>query len=156
MRTIVIGLGNPVRADDSVGLGVARLLRERLRDRDDCDVVELYAGGLHLVEAMAGYDRAVVIDALQTGRAAPGTVCRLTLDELEGSRTTTCTHDTSLPTALEAWRRLAVPLPREIAVWGIEVENTESFSEELTEPVARAVPGAARAILDELRLGEGE
>ncbi len=150
MRTIVIGLGNPVRADDGVGLAVARLLRERLEGVDDIDVTELWAGGLRLAEAMSGYDRAIVIDALCTGDKRPGSVCRLDLSDLGSARTTTCVHDTSLPTAIEVWRRLGAPLPEEISVWGIEVESVDVVSEQFTEPVAQAVPRAAEAILDQL------
>ena len=82
MRTIIVGIGNPIRSDDSVGLVVARILRERLAGVEGIDVAELWAGGLRLVEAMAGYDRAVVIDAMATGEKPPGTVRRLTLADL--------------------------------------------------------------------------
>lgn len=153
-RTIVIGLGNPVRADDGVGLAVARAVRARLQN-EPVEVAELWAGGMRLVESMVGYDRAIVVDALDSGRWPPGSLRRLDLDDLRASRTTACTHDTSLPAALELWRRVGAHLPREISIWGIEVLDVNSFSEELTEPVARAVPGAAAAILEELQLAKG-
>ncbi len=155
MRTIVIGMGNPVRADDGVGLAVARNLRERLGDAPDVDVVELWAGGLRLVETMSGYDKAIVVDALRTGQNAPGTIRRVPLTDLEGARTLACAHDTTLPTALEIWRRLDAPVPPEISIWGIEVENVDALSEEFTAPVAQAVPRATEAILEELQLPKG-
>jgi hydrogenase maturation protease len=155
VRTIIIGLGNPVRADDGVGPAVARCLRERLAGTDGVTVDELWAGGLRLAEAMVGYDRAVLVDALHRGDRPPGSICRLSLADLAGTRTTTCVHDTSLPAALETWRRLGVPLPGEISIWGIETQDLESFSEELTTPVAEAVPRVADAILQDLQLCKG-
>jgi hydrogenase maturation protease len=155
VRTIIIGLGNPLRADDGVGLHVSGLLREYLRGRDGVEVVDLGAGGLRLAEAMSGYDRAILVDAMLTGEHPPGAVRRVSLSDLGGSRTTTCAHDTSLPTALEICRRLGSPLPREISIWGIEAGNLDEFSEDLTAAVARAVPVAAEAILCELNPGEG-
>jgi hydrogenase maturation protease len=155
MRTIVIGLGNPVRADDGVGLAVARCVRERLQSSDQCDVAELWAGGLRLVEAMSGYDRAIVVDALVTGEQEPGSIRRLSLSDLGRARTANCVHDTSLPTALELMRRLGASVPREISIWGIEALNLDTWSEAFTEPVARAVPLAAEAILEELHLSKG-
>ncbi len=154
MRTVIIGLGNPLRADDGVGLSVARLLGERLRG-GGVDVAELWAGGLRLVEAMTGYDRAVVVDAMSTRAVPPGSIRKLRLSDLGGSRNIACVHDTSLPTALEMWRRAGEPLPAEISIWGIEVQDMDSFSEDLTGPVAEAVPRAANAILDELRTWGG-
>jgi len=151
----VIGLGNPVRTDDGVGLAVARAVRERLEGTEDVDVIELWAGGLRLTEAMTGYDRAVIVDALTSGDLAPGTVRSLELADLKATRNVTSTHDTSLPTALELWRLLGLPLPGEISVWGVAGQDLETLSEELTEPVAAAVPVAAEAILAELRAFEG-
>lgn len=154
-RTVVIGLGNPVRADDSVGLAVIRELREQLTGTEGVELVELWAGGLRLVEAMVGFDRAVVVDAMCTGQVAPGTFRRLALGDLGATRTTTCSHDTSLPTALEMWKRMEAPVPEDLTIWGIEIQDTETFSEGLSNPVARAVPRVAAAILAELHGSRG-
>ena len=154
MRTIIIGLGNPVRSDDAVGLVVARLLRERLVDAGaaDIQVTELPAGGLRLVEAMVGYDRAIVIDAMATGTRPPGSVRRLDLDELGQGHNLTCVHDTSLSTALAVWQGSDVAVPDDIAVWGIEGADLFTVGEDLSPPVDAAVPVAAQAILSELGL----
>ena len=77
MKTLVLGLGNPLVSDDSVGLRVAAELKPLLADRPDVDVDEDYWGGLRLMERMVGYRRAIVIDAICTG-AEPGTIHRLT------------------------------------------------------------------------------
>lgn len=143
-----------MRSDDSVGLVVAQILRERLAGVEGIDVAELWAGGLRLVEAMVGYDRAVVIDAMATGEKPPGTVRRLTLADLGATRNLTCVHDTSLPTALEIWRRSSVPVPEDIAIWGIEGRDLVTMSEKLSQPVDDAVPVVAAAILDELRASQ--
>ena len=67
MKTLIIGLGNPLVTDDSVGLRVVEELRPLLADRPDVEVSEDYWGGLRLMERMIGFDRAIVIDAIQTG-----------------------------------------------------------------------------------------
>ena len=64
MPTLIIGLGNPLVTDDSVGLRVAAELRSRLAGRADVEVTEDYWGGLRLMEQMVGYDCAIVIDAI--------------------------------------------------------------------------------------------
>jgi hydrogenase maturation protease len=66
MRTLVLGLGNPLLGDDAVGLKVAALVRERLGGAPGVDVEEEEAGGLRLMERMTGYDRAILVDAAAT------------------------------------------------------------------------------------------
>jgi len=70
-RAIIVGLGNPIRTDDAVGLAVARAVHARLA-RPDVELCELAAGGLELVERLAGYGHAVIIDAVQSGGGQVG------------------------------------------------------------------------------------
>lgn len=149
-RTVVIGVGNPVRADDAVGLHVARAVRERLAavgDDGRVDVDELWAGGLRLVEAMCGYEHAIVVDAMASETVAPGSVHRLQLSDLGECRAVNCAHDASLPTALALWRGAGVEVPSRITVLGIGAADLVSLVEELTPDVAAAVPYAVQAVM---------
>jgi hypothetical protein len=49
---IVIGVGNPVLADDAVGLVIARGVQNQLGSRSEVAVAEVFNGGLELMEAM--------------------------------------------------------------------------------------------------------
>ncbi len=149
-RTVVIGVGNPVRSDDGAGLSIARAVRARLAGRPGVDVAELWAGGLRLAEAMCGYRRAIVCDALDTRTVPAGTVVRLSLADLGTTRNVNCVHDASLPAALEVLRALGAAVPEAVAVWGIEAADLETLHEGLTPAVARAVDGAAQRVLDEI------
>jgi hydrogenase maturation protease len=147
MRTLILGLGNPLVTDDSVGLRVAAELKERLSGRTDVEVGEDYWGGLRLMERMAGYDRAIVIDAIQTG-AAPGTIHRLAVGDIPTQRSAS-SHDVNLPTALALGRQAGVHLPAEgnILLVGIEAEDILTFGEHCTPAVAAAVPRAVEEVL---------
>ena len=72
MKILVLGLGNPLVSDDSVGLRVAERLKPLLADRPDVEVSEDYWGGLRLMERMIGFDRAIIIDAMQRRPARHG------------------------------------------------------------------------------------
>ena len=98
MKTLVLGLGNPLVTDDSVGLRVTAELKKELAGRTDVEVNEDYWGGLRLMERMAGFDRAIVIDAIQTG-AAPGTIHHLLPASIPTQQSASA-HDVNLPTAL--------------------------------------------------------
>ena len=140
MKTVVIGLGNPVLADDGVGLQAVRRLAPYLEGVPGIQVCELYSGGIRLMEAMAGFDRAVVIDAILTEGRRPGTVYLPSVGDLLATRNAHSTHDGSLAVALELGRLAGLRLPSEIRIWAVEARDVTSFSERLTADVERAVP----------------
>lgn len=163
MKTLVVGLGNPILTDDGVGVKVAYEVEKAIAAEPvenagvgDIDVIEACAGGLRLMELLIGYDRLVLIDAFSAGNGhAPGTIHRLSYDDLRDISPTqhsSCAHDTSLVTALEMGRTLDLKLPTVISIYGIEVENILDFGDEPTPAVAAAIPNAAAAVLSELRL----
>ncbi len=154
MKTLVIGLGNPILTDDGIGVKVAYELEKVLGDsRSDVTVTEASAGGLRLMELMIGYDRAIIIDAFTNGSNVPGRMHRMALDDLRAISPTqhsASAHDTTLVTALEAGQALNLHLPQEVVIYAIEVENVIDFSEEPTTAVSAAIPGVVTAILNEL------
>jgi hydrogenase maturation protease len=150
MKTLIIGLGNPLVTDDTVGLRVVEQLKPLLADRTDVEVTEDHWGGLRLMERMIGYDRAVVVDAIQTG-APPGTIHLLTPDGIATQRSASA-HDVNLSTALEFGRQAGACLPenRQIRLVGIEAEDTINFGEHCTPAVQAAIEPAVEAVLKAL------
>ena len=146
-KTLIIGLGNPIVSDDSVGLRVAERLKTLLAHRSDVDVSEDYWGGLRLMERMIGYDRAIVIDAICTG-APPGTVHHLTTASIATQKSASA-HDVNLPTALAFGRRAGAHLPADddVRLIGIEAEDLINFSDHCTPAVAAAIPHAVREVI---------
>jgi len=152
--TLILGLGNPILTDDGVGVRVAEAVRAALPPDSPVETDEACAGGLELLERLLGYRRVFLIDALYPGSGRPGTVRRLTLADLRAISPTqhsASAHDTTLVTAWDMAQRMDLPLPEEVTIYAVEVENVADFGEEPTPAVARAVPRVAAAILDELR-----
>jgi hydrogenase maturation protease len=158
MKTLVVGLGNPILTDDGVGVKVAYEVEQAVlaTSRDDIDVIEASAGGLRLMEMMIGYDRLVLIDAFSSSNGhQPGRIHQLTFDdlrEISPTQHSTCAHDTTFVTAIEMGRTIGLKLPTMISIYGIEVENLYEFGDEPTPAVAAAIPGAVAAVLSELNL----
>ena len=160
MKTLVVGLGNPILGDDGVGWKVAQEVERLLPSpfqgegpgmRVEVDCVAL--GGLSLMERMVGYERAIVIDSIGSGQHALGEVYHFDLDDLydPSAGHTTAVHDMSLMTALKMGRSMGADLPKQITVVAVESPYTYDFTEELTPPVAAAVPIAAQMVLDLLQ-----
>jgi hydrogenase maturation protease len=158
MKTIVVGLGNPILGDDGVGWMVASEVKKHLvsrhalrtpPDENTIDVEFLSLGGISLMESLLGYERVILIDAL-TADQEPGSIVIRPLQELSDNSVMhiTSAHDTSLQTALKLGKAMGADLPDEVIVVGIATRHVYVFSDELTPPVAAAVPGAALIVID--------
>ena len=126
---------------------MAEKLKPLLAGRSDVEVSEDYWGGLRLMERMIGFDRAIIIDAMQSG-APPGTVHCLGPDSISTQRSASA-HDVNLPTALEFGRTAGVSLPKneDILLVGIEAEDILTFSERCTPAVEASIPLAVEAVM---------
>jgi hydrogenase maturation protease len=155
MKTLVVGLGNPILTDDGAGIYVVRAVKTRCQ-RDEVTFAEASVGGLRLLDAIAGYERVIIVDAIQTRDSKPGDIYRLHPNDLRASLHSGSTHDLSLPGALALGRGMGMMLPDDeaIVIIAIEVEDVLTFSEACTPPVAAAIPRAVRAVLAELEAGE--
>jgi hydrogenase maturation protease len=149
MKTLVIGLGNPILTDDGAGILAARCVREMLLPGAEVDVVEVSLGGLALMEAMIGYRHVVLIDAIMTAEGQPGQVHQLGLSDLPETLNARSVHDADLRTALRVGRRLGVKLPadEDIHIIAIEAREVLAFGETPTPAVAAAIPKAAQIAL---------
>ncbi len=152
INTLILGLGNPILSDDGVGCHVAMALKERLRE-PEVDVLEASIAGLDFLNMLTGYDRVIIIDAIQTGEGTPGQIYRLDLEAFNATRHVTSPHDVNFATALELGKRLGLNLPRKIDILAIEVADTSRFSEECTPEVAAAIPDCVEMIIHELKGG---
>lgn len=152
--TIIVGLGNPILGDDGVGWRVAEEVHKQiLLDPalgKDVVIECLSLGGLSLMEHLIGYKRAILIDAVNLNQSPQGSIYHLSLDELPdyAAGHLTSAHDTSLQTALRLGQSMGAQLPEEIIIIGIESENVYDFSEELSPPVAEALPKAVKSVLN--------
>jgi len=152
LRVLVLALGNPILGDDGVAFHIMERLRHRLSQGPDLALDDASAGGIDLLTHFEGFDRVLVLDALRTLGARPGEVLLLEADALRESLNTTCSHTTSLATALRLGRALHPDrMPADVVVLGVEAESIHEFREDLSPVVARAVPAAVDAALGVLR-----
>ncbi len=148
MRTLVLGLGNEYAGDDAVGVLTVRALRGALAG--DADVVESAASGLALLEVFAGYDRALIVDSIRTGRSPAGTILEPGLAEL-GRAIAPSLHQAGIPELAAVARRLGMGFPDRTQVLAIEVAGPLMFGAPLSEPVAAAVAPLGRRVLEQVK-----
>jgi hydrogenase maturation protease len=146
-KGILIGLGNPIKSDDAVGLRAASELH-RLFPEFDLDLS--CGGGLQVVDSMLGYEVAVVVDAMVTGRFPPGTAVRL---DLEGDITTIRSgrvHGVNFIEAIEIAKTCGAKLPHTIVVYGIEVEDADTVGDEMSETLKEKLEGVVGQIAGDM------
>jgi hydrogenase maturation protease len=151
MKSLVIGLGNPILGDDGVGWRVVEEVARATTDRPDIEVDCAALGGLSLMERLTGCERVILVDSIFTGVKPVGTVSIFLLTDLPdlASGHTTAIHDTSLRNALKVGRSMDIPLPRDedVLIVAIEAEAVYDFSETLSPPVKASIPQAVEAVL---------
>ena len=150
MRTVIVGIGSLLRGDDAVGIKVAEAIEwETLSP--DVKVVTTTAAGLALLDLLTGFDRAFIVDAIQTRQGKPGDVYRLGLDDLPAPLHSFTVHDVSLKSALDIGQKMGLPLPDEIIIFAIEVADVTPLREGCTPEVEGAIRNAVNLVLRELQ-----
>ncbi len=152
MKTLILGMGNPIMGDDGVGIWAARALKDIVNE-EKVTVMETGMAGLNLLELLADYDRAILIDAIKTGEGEVGKIYRLEPETLNDTRHAASTHGIDFSTALELGSRLGLNLPKDIVFFGIEVADANIFSEKCTPEVEKAIPVVADMVVQELNGG---
>jgi hydrogenase maturation protease len=139
VKTLLLGLGNPILKDDSVGLRVVKKLGE-LGTRDEFHIEEASFANIDILEVISSYDRLIIVDSIKTEGGKPGELYRFNLDDFKSTLHLSCPHDINLATALELGKRLGMHIPGEIRIYAIEVEDNQTFSESCSPLVEQAIP----------------
>ncbi len=147
MRTLVLGMGNPILCDDAVGIRLAREFRTRLEGAPAADtpagsdpdhgadfIEDCSVGGLHLLDVVVGYDRLVVFDSIRTSGATPGRWHEMTGATFRETMNLGCVHDANFTTTLELGRQMGVhlPAPENVHIFAVEIIDNTTFSESMT------------------------
>jgi len=149
MKTLILGIGNTVLTDDGVGCRVAQRLKKMLQGRSDITVKETALSGLSLLDELTGYERLIIVDAIQTKGGKPGDIYKLSPGDFKTGRMAII-HDLGLFSTLELGRKLEMEMPCEVIIFAIEAKDMATFSEKLSPEVEKAIPKAVDMVLGEV------
>ena len=128
-ETIVVGLGNPLMADEGIGtVLVEELSKLSAAGKLPSDTVEYYdggCGGMYLLHTIAERKKAVLIDCCLMG-TEPGTIRRFTPDDVNSVKEMAhlSLHEVDILKVIELAKEIG-QCPDEIVIFGIEPVKIE-------------------------------
>jgi hydrogenase maturation protease len=149
MKTLVLGLGNPILSDDGAGIRVAQEVDNQLND-PQITVAETSEAGLSLLDSIVGYDQVIIIDVIQTKEGRAGQIYRMEPEDFSFAKHFSSPHQVNLVTALELGKMLDLAMPQKITIFAVEAKDISTFSEKCTPEVEHAIPKLAKMVMEEL------
>jgi len=149
MKTLVLGLGNPILSDDGAGIRAAQEVERQLND-PQVTVAETSEAGLRLLDSIIGHDKVIIIDAIQTKEGNAGQIYRMEPEDFSFTKRFSSPHQINLVTALELGKMLGLAVPKRITIFAVEAKDTTTFSEKCTPAVEQAIPELVKMVLQEL------
>jgi hydrogenase maturation protease len=154
VKTLLLGMGNPIVTDDAVGIMLARDVGAALGPRPDVDVIdECSIGGLNLLDLVAGYDRLIALDSIKTRDGVPGTWYRFDATDLRETMNLRNVHDANFATAMELGRSVGMRVPdaADMLIFAVEIDDNINFGEGLSPLLDAAYDELRDEILAEVR-----
>lgn len=148
MHIKVIGIGQTLRGDDSVGFEVVRRWKSTQPEPlpPALETAMLESPGLNLLPNISGFDVVILVDAVHSG-APPGTLHHLRSHELEAFlRGADSAHGWGVAETLQLGKTLDMEdLPSQIFLLGIEISSLDP-GQGLSPAVQASLPDAVRAL----------
>ena len=148
-KTLVLGLGNVIMADEGVGVHVVRALDQHaLPPGVEC--LDGGTGGFALLGALESADRIVLIDAAADGNPL-GTVTRIVPRFSRDYPPTLTAHDIGIKDLLDVYYMRGGG--RDVVLYAITIDPHQPISMTLSPQAAQAAEEAVQRILAELNAG---
>lgn len=146
-KILILGIGNILMKDEGVGCRIAEELQNRYDFPEGVDVVDSGTMGLVLLNLLREYDFVIVVDAVDGTGYPPGTVVRMSPEDIAPNQVMHSLHDARFIDVLEAAMLIGIEI--EGHVIGVQVEdmNPPELFIGLSNSLEDAVDTAIDAVL---------
>ncbi len=143
-KLVVLGVGNSIRMDDGAGIRAVEQLEK------DEDLIQLgisfqylNTGGLDILDAIDGFDHAIIVDAASMAHQGlkPGEIFYLeNLNEIDVKDSGgISSHGVGVLPVLKYAKMGGYEVPNPIEVYGVQIKEIGFIGEELTPEVTKGV-----------------
>lgn len=152
-KTAILGFGNPVRADDGVGIYVVQQLQERLDEKENISIFDMGTGAFEVLFKLKGHDRIILVDAVINSEEPVGTTFRLPATAVEAEiedDPLVFLHSLKWNQALSYARKmLGDDYPEEVEVYLIAIDDIR-FNVGMSSEARQGGDKVIKLLLDEL------
>ncbi len=149
MKTVILGLGNPILTDDAVGIKIAQKLKE---ENPKLEVIETSETGIALLDLITDYDKLIIIDSIKNEPEKPGELYKLGLEDLKPAKDFPSSHGIGIATAFELGKGLGYKMPKFVSIYAVGVKDNTTFGEKCTKEVEQRMPSIVKQIMRKEKL----
>lgn len=150
-RIGIIGLGNPLRRDDGIGIELLGFLQKQKNlSYKDADLIDAGTGGMNLLHLLSHFDVVILVDAVDF-KGKPGETRLFTLAEIQQKKTPIqlSTHESDFINVL-AFSKQLNELPRRLYVFGVQPYDL-SFGIGLSAQLKKRLPIIKKSLNKEIQ-----
>ncbi len=149
-RTLVLGLGNPLMADEGVGCRIVERFLAQVDKYPDIDFIDSGTDGMTILHLIANRKKVILIDCAYMG-TKPGTIRKFTPDDVQTVKKLAhqSLHEADILKILTMSKQLG-QYPEEVIIFGIEPE-TIAQKQNLSETISQKLDKYVAVISSELK-----
>lgn len=155
LKTAILGFGNPVRADDGIGIYVIDKLKEHLSSHDHISLFDMGTSAFEILYKLKDHGRIILIDAVINSAEPPGTVFKLPASAIEAEiqdDPLVFLHSLKWDQALSYAKKIfGEDYPAQVEVYLIAIESTR-FNVGLSETVIQGGDQVVEKLLSEFKV----
>ncbi|WP_217495120.1 HyaD/HybD family hydrogenase maturation endopeptidase [Vibrio sonorensis] len=148
MKVLILGIGNLLLRDESVGIHAVNLLAERYQNNDQVEIVDGGTAGMELLDWLSKREYVIFVDAVLTGGPA-GSVITLHNDEIPAMLSTKISpHQLGLSDLLGALKLLDESPKHQFLVGIVPADTSPGL--EMSKVVKQALPTMIEKVISYL------
>lgn len=138
-KTAVVGVGNPLRKDDGIGIYLLNKLSKKEKIPRNIELIDGGTGGMSLLHIFPDYDDVLIIDAVDFNEEI-GEVKIFTLEDVcsDKSPVKVSTHESDVLKIINLMQNLEEDTPEKIYVFGVQPKDT-SYGEVLSSELQKKI-----------------
>ncbi|MCX6662002.1 MAG: hydrogenase maturation protease [Euryarchaeota archaeon] len=150
-RIAVIGLGNPLRRDDAIGILLLQYLSQNKKKLSKTiDFIDGGTSGMNLLHLLGDYETVLLLDAVDF-KGSTGEIKKFTVDEIKNQKIQLflSTHEPDFLTVYALLKELD-RAPTHLIIFGVQPKDI-SYGTRVSQEICSFLPTLQKQILEEIQ-----
>ena len=150
-KIAVIGLGNPLRRDDAIGILLLQYLSQNKKKLSKTiDFIDGGTSGMNLLHLLGDYETVLLLDAVDF-KGSTGEIKKFTVDEIKNQKIQLflSTHESDFLTVYALLKELD-RAPTRLVIFGVQPKDI-SYGTRVSQEICSFLPTLQKQILEEIQ-----